>query len=367
MPQLTPQQRAYVVSEFHRTQSVAAVLRNFRQQFPNARCPSRPTVYANVHKYEATGTSLNLNRGHSGRPRTGRSAENIQAVQNALQQQHQVHGPRISSRRNGLGLPQSTFNRITRLDLQWHPYQMIRRHELLERDHARRTEFCEWLLGRPPRFLEDLCISDESAFCLNGSISTHNVRQYAPRGQRPLDFAFERRDSRQKLTVWIGLVGNGGLIGPFFFHQNVNGEVYLAMLNDQVVPVLEEEFLRFRRQQNGQFRHLWWAQDGAPAHRTRIVTARLQQLFGNRVLALNHEVEWPPRSPDLTPLDFFLWGYLKSRVYTTPPASLDDLQQRIVREVDILKQDRQMIRRAVAQMLNRAQLCVDRGGGHVED
>lgn len=89
MPQLTPQQRAYVVSEFHRTQSVTAVLRNFRQRFPNARCPSRPTVYANVYKYEATGTSLNLNRGRSGRPRTARSVANVQAVQNALQRQWQ--------------------------------------------------------------------------------------------------------------------------------------------------------------------------------------------------------------------------------------------------------------------------------------
>ncbi|GBN27953.1 hypothetical protein AVEN_179278-1 [Araneus ventricosus] len=39
--------------------------------------------------------------------------------------------------------------------------------------------------------------------------------------------------------------------------------------------------------------------------------------------------EWPPRSPDLTPMDFFLCGYLKQQVYATPPPTLQDLQQRI--------------------------------------
>ncbi|GBO39858.1 hypothetical protein AVEN_245212-1 [Araneus ventricosus] len=39
--------------------------------------------------------------------------------------------------------------------------------------------------------------------------------------------------------------------------------------------------------------------------------------------------EWPPRSPDLTPMDFFLWGYLKQQVYATPPPTLQDLQRRI--------------------------------------
>ena len=37
----------------------------------------------------------------------------------------------------------------------------------------------------------------------------------------------------------------------------------------------------------------------------------------------------PPRSPDLTPLDFFMWGYLKQQVYAAPPQTLQDLKRRI--------------------------------------
>ena len=116
----------------------------------------------------------------------------------------------------------------------------------------------------------------------------------------------------------------------------------------------------------GAFRNLWWVQDGAPAHRLVAVRERLRELFGQRVIALYHNVEWSPRSPDLTPCDFFLWGYLKSKVYTSPPVDLADLQYRISNEVDALRNSPATIRRVVQAMLQRCQLCIVRDGGHVE-
>ena len=51
---------------------------------------------------------------------------------------------------------------------------------------------------------------------------------------------------------------------------------------------------------------LWWAQDGAPAYRLIEVRDHLNEVFGeNRVIALQDNVEWPPRTPNLTPRDFF--------------------------------------------------------------
>ena len=46
----------------------------------------------------------------------------------------------------------------------------------------------------------------------------------------------------------------------------------------------------------------------APAHWRIIVKERLKELFNHRVIALNYDPEWPPRSPDLTPCDFFFFG-----------------------------------------------------------
>ena len=182
---------------------------------------------------------------------------------------------------------------------------MIRRHKLQPGDYQRRNDFCQWLRARPPRFLENLIIGDEARFALNTSVNTHKVRQYAPRGQQPLDFANEHSDNRKKLTVWMGLVGNGTLTGPIFFRRNINGDQYLQMINDDVVPFIDNNIARFWRQRNGQLRYAWWAQDGTPPHRRRAVTEHLAELFGHLVISLNHAVEWPPRSPDLTPLDFF--------------------------------------------------------------
>ena len=115
------------------------------------------------------------------------------------------------------------------------------------------------------------------------------------------------------------------------------------------------------------FRGLWWAQDGAPAHRLIEVRDRLNRVFGNNwVIGLGQDVEWPPRSPDLTPCDFFLWVYLKDKVFSTSPQNIDVLRQRIVDTFNALLQQHDFIRRAVREMRRRAILCVERNGGHIE-
>ena len=80
------------------------------------------------------------------------------------------------------------------------------------------------------------------------------------------------------------------------------------------------------------------------------------------------DLYWPARSPDLivTPSDFFLWGYLKSKVYVTSPGNMNQLRDRITKEGNQLKDDPGLIRRVVKTMRSRAQLCLRRNGGHVE-
>jgi len=63
-------------------------------------------------------------------------------------------------------------------------------------------------------------------------------------------------------------------------------------------------------------------QDGAPCHRGIQVKNRLKDVFGDHIIGAGHDAEWPTRSPDLTPCDFFLWGHLKNKVYKTSPSDL---------------------------------------------
>ena len=70
-------------------------------------------------------------------------------------------------------------------------------------------------------------------------------------------------------------------------------------------------------------------QDGAPTHWRSHVRRYLDATFPNRWIVRHGPTPWPPRSPDITPLDFFLWGYVKDKVFSTPVPDITNLKARI--------------------------------------
>ena len=56
-------------------------------------------------------------------------------------------------------------------------------------------------------------------------------------------------------------------------------------------------------------------QDGAKCHTRGKTIDILREKFSDQLISRNGDYNWPPRSCDLTPLDFFLWGYVKDKVY----------------------------------------------------
>ena len=56
----------------------------------------------------------------------------------------------------------------------------------------------------------------------------------------------------------------------------------------------------------------WFQQDGTTAHTSRTSMAVLREHFPECLISIRGDLEWPARSPDLTPCDFFIWGFLKS-------------------------------------------------------
>ena len=81
-------------------------------------------------------------------------------------------------------------------------------------------------------------------------------------------------------------------------HVTVNGERYHAMLEDYLCPELDELDIN----------DTWFQQDGDTSHTARVTIDLLKGKSGERVISRNGPVEWPPRSCDLTPLDFFFMG-----------------------------------------------------------
>ncbi|GFX00246.1 putative DD41D transposase [Trichonephila clavipes] len=84
---------------------------------------------------------------------------------------------------------------------------------------------------------------------------------------------------------------------------------------------------------NHDVQELWFQQDGATCHTTRATIDLLKDTFGDRLISRFGPVNWPPRSCDLTPLDYFLWGYVKSLVYADKPQTLDHLEDNIRRVI----------------------------------
>ena len=74
---------------------------------------------------------------------------------------------------------------------------------------------------------------------------------------------------------------------------------------------------------------------------------------------------WPPRSPDLNPCDFYLWGHLKSMVYNNPlPKTLDDLKANIEREIK--KISKNILELTFLNFKNRCELIISAEGCHIE-
>jgi hypothetical protein len=75
---------------------------------------------------------------------------------------------------------------------------------------------------------------------------------------------------------------------------------------------------------------------------------------------------WPPRSPDVNPLDFYLWGHLKTLVYSNPTPDVDTLRQPVEQGCASIRRVDGLCERIRQSLMRRAQHCVAAGGGHFE-
>ena len=105
---------------------------------------------------------------------------------------------------------------------------------------------------------------------------------------------------------------------------------------------------------------------------TQTVRRFLDEEFPGRWIGRRGPVEWPARSPDLTPPDFFLWGVLKPRVFAKLHATENKLRtvpllmEIISAEFDVLRADGDMLERVVRSVPQRMQECLDNHGEYLD-
>lgn len=239
-----------------------------------------------------------------------------------------------------------------------HPYKPALVQHLRQGDSERRIMFISWLITQiedNPNIINHILWTDESKFTNNGIINKQNNRYWD--SQNP-HWVFETNNqSVWGTNVWCGLIG-GKLLGPYFYDGTLNGRRYLEFLMNELSIMLEDIPLATRN-------NLIFQQDGAPAHNAIVVRNYLNENFENRWIGTYGIIQWPPRSPDLTPLDYFLWGHLKTVVYADPPTSLMDLKNKI-NAACIRLTEEQISSATNREFLRRAESCFIHNGEQFE-
>ena len=107
-----------------------------------------------------------------------------------------------------------------------------------------------------------------------------------------------------------------------------------------------------------------FVQDGAPSHFSCFVTDVLNERFPDAWIGRGGPIPWPPRSPDLSPLDFFLWGYIKNIVCAEKIRNIQHLQERITSATVTVTRD--MIQKTWQEIEFRLDVSRATNGAHIE-
>lgn len=238
-----------------------------------------------------------------------------------------------------------------------HPYAYSILQGLMPDDYMRRREFCEFLLVKiqeNPLFLSRIIWTDESKFSREGIINRKNLHFWAD--QNP--HLVREANFQQKFSMNVFMLVMGNEVRYKIYDENLNSRRYLDILRTTVSDFCENLPLAV-------LGSCWFQLDGAPAHSAQEVHHELNNMFNDRWIGTNGPWKWPPRSPDLTPLDFYMWGYLKSVVYSTPVHTKRELQERIENAITSLNRG-QLLRATTVEVQNRIERCLTVNGGHIE-
>lgn len=278
MAAFTGPERASCVFWFEESKSATTVQRNFRTKYAK-NPPCRPTIYEWHKCFVETGCSVKHKKS-SGRPST--SDEVVEQVRQSF-----VNSPTKSTRRASreLQVPHMTVWRVLRKRLHLKPYRLSLVQAIKHTDRIARKNFCADMLNRldvDEHFLDNIIFSDESTFHLSGKVNTHNCRIWG--SENPHETLQHARDS-PKVNVFCALSKNK-MYGPYFFQETtINGIVYLDMLQQFLIPQIDED----DRERNVYFMH-----DGAPPHYLTDVRDFLNDRFPGQWIGRAAPIACPP-------------------------------------------------------------------------
>lgn len=352
---MSNQKAAEIVKLYFETKSPVTVIRMIQKKYPEDDRLTKLQIHQLVNRFQQTGSVEDSRHNNGGRPRSSRSFENVAEIQQVIQETPQ------KSVRKVLGditnrCSYSTVYRALRFDLSLFPYSLSIMQHLKETDINSRLDFARWMIDNED-VIEKIWFSDESHFYLNTAVNKQNCRVW---GKEKPNFYIEKPLHDEKVTVWAAM-SSVGVIGPFFFESDgdvktINSDRYLSLLKTKFLPAL-------RRKDIG-INTIWFQQDGATPHTAGKVLDWLRKTFGRNFISFKSDTVWPPHSPDLSPLDFFLWGHLKDNVYNPKPDTIEQLKAAIRREMR--KITPAMCANVLENFKKRLDVVIAQKGRHIE-
>jgi hypothetical protein len=319
---LTKEQKTRIVEWFLQTNSIVTVQRRFKNQYKCKEAPARNTLKTLVEQFRANGNVAGKKRGWS-KPRV-RTPDTVETIHASVASSPTRKSVGQLAAENEV-LPSTAWS-ILRTNLRMHPYKIHVFQFLTTVCREKRTSFAEEFgdhLQQNPHTLEHIWFSDEAYFHFTGDINRQNVRFWVAQHSHQIH---ESTLHAQKALAWRAVFAQA-LNGPFIFEDYVTGKNYAMMLDSLLLPQM--------RRRQGCLHGQWFKQDGARPHTTPEVLEFLHSKFQHTIMSSHFPQQfqcgfsWPPCSPDLNPYDYFLWGYLKGKVFGSAPRSLPKLKKRI--------------------------------------
>ena len=169
--EFTPEQRLFLSLEREKGTKYSELCKLFKTKWCNKQPPSRNCLWNIINKLKTFHTLQNRRPNVSGRPRTARTDENVDAVRELLADEKDRNPDDVGSscRRNDLDISKSSFSRITKFDLKLHPYKLLRLQKVTPHHAQLRVQMGRILSRKTKAWFETLCVSDEAWFTLGGA------------------------------------------------------------------------------------------------------------------------------------------------------------------------------------------------------
>lgn len=335
--------RVFLVKKFYELKSFTLAQRAYKAEFGKKHVPSLSCIRFMVSKFEKTGSVTY--QPPNEKKITEKRKETKNKLENLMTEDSSLSTRKVAS---ALGVSRSLILTVLHDDMHLKSYKYQQWHKLEEYDYKKRVEFAQWFLSLRPSSKFFFICSDEAYFYLSLPINKQNNRLWS--NDRPVE-GIEVGLHEKKVLVWCGISAKK-IYGPFFFSESVDQHNYKDMLENYFWPK------HFR---TAEYKKYHFQQDGATPHTANAVQTWLTEKFGDKFL---HKKMWPPRSPDLNPCDYYLWGHLKQYAYNPLPKTLDDLKQNIEREIKKISST--VLESVFENLEKRCNLVLSANGGHIE-